>query len=261
MVDGELGDLWDGRDNARLASELLHLGFNVTKGPADRESARKNTIWSVNHLPLCINYLSELVGNRHICEGLGLVDLSSIVLDAVEFSLFVRSMILRELKDSHAMFTGHDGSRVTDISDVTLLFNGKHNDRAATGLVESAAHVSDLEELVLSLLTAVEECLLGIRWEAVLLNDNGVQMVFQEVSAQRTSMSVINGKKATFRPSFGIFIFRPSHIQNDGDTVLIIVSLYSLMCIGCVRSNQTMWLACKLRLLKLSERIKRLILH
>ena len=94
LIDCELGDLGLGNDDSTLPSELAELSLYITKCSGDTQSARQHTIWTVEHLLLLTSYLTKLVCDRNCLESLCLIYLSSVILDSVELSFFVRSMIL-----------------------------------------------------------------------------------------------------------------------------------------------------------------------
>ena len=55
-------------------------------------------------------------------------------------------------------------------------------------------------------------------------------------------MSVVDSKEAAFRPSCWIFLLRSGHVQNNGNSIFIVISLNTLMSICGVACDQTMWL-------------------
>ena len=93
---------------------------------------------------------------------------------------------------------------------------------------------------MLRLQTARRQSLGRIGRKSVLLHNYLMQVVFKEVGATRTAVSIVNRKVTALRPLFEASLVRwPRHIQNDGDSILIVVPLDALMGVRCVRSDQT----------------------
>ena len=71
-------------------------------------------------------------------------------------------------------------------------------------------------------------------------------------------MAVINSKVRTFRPDFPFFHFllaRFRHVENYAHSIFVVVALNSLMCVGCIRYNNSMGLRSILGILKIGQRI------
>lgn len=84
-----------------------------------------------------------------------------------------------------------------------------------------------------------------------------MEMVFQIVSAHASTMPVIDSEERAFWPSSSIFVFRSCHVEDDWNSILIIISLNTLMSICRVACDQTMGLRCKLSILKIFKWIER----
>ena len=106
---------------------------------------------------------------------------------------------------------------------------------------------------------------MGKRW---LFNDKLMQIVSQKISAGCSSMSIKNSKKWTFRPFFALPWMRFQNIQNNTDSIFIVVSNNSLVSIRCISSYNsvfliwTFWLinSCVKDLVRRHQRRKLLIL-
>jgi len=120
LLDGELRDLRLRDNDTGLASVLLHLRLDISESSRDTEAARQNSVGAEQHLPLVTSNLPVLVRNRHILEGLSLVNLPAIILDSIKFGLLVRPVVLRQLVNALSAFSRQNGSAVTDIGDVAL---------------------------------------------------------------------------------------------------------------------------------------------
>ena len=94
FVDGELGDFGLCDDHALLAAQALVLGLDIAKGSGDAEATREHSIGAVEHLARLTGHLAELVRYWDCLVGLSLVYLTTVVLDSVEFVLFVGTVVL-----------------------------------------------------------------------------------------------------------------------------------------------------------------------
>lgn len=77
-----------------------------------------------------------------------------------------------------------------------------------------------------------------------------MQMVLEEVGTHASSMAIVDRKERTLWPCGRILLLRSCHVQDDGDSVFVIISLDTLMGISRITGYQTMWLWSKLRILK-----------
>ena len=87
----------------------------------------------------------------------------------------------------------------------------------------------------LGLKTTRCQCLGGVSREAWLANDDEVELVFEEVGALTASMPIINSEVAAFGPLFNIIaIGWLRHVQDYRDSVLVVITLDSLVCVGSI---------------------------
>ena len=143
FIDCKLRNLRYWRHNPWLSSKLFKFGLNISESSRYTESAGKNSIGSIKHLSLSTGNLSELVCYWDILECLGLINLPSIVLDSVKLGFFVWTVILRQIKNSHAAFRRHYGSTITNIGYIALSFDCEYNNGARPWLIESRALISN----------------------------------------------------------------------------------------------------------------------
>ena len=80
-------------------------------------------------------------------------------------------------------------------------------------------------------------------------------MVLQEVCTHASSMPIIYREEGALRPLGWIFFLWPGHVQDDGDSVFVIVSLNTLMSISRITCYQPMCFRRKLGFLKVFERV------
>ena len=255
FINCELRYLWRRCYNTGFTSKLFEFGLNVSESSRHTESARKNSIRTIKHLSLSSGYLSELVCYWNVLKSLGLINLTSIVLNSVKFSFFIWTMILWQIVNSHPTFRWHNCSTVTNISHIAFSFDSKNNDRARSWFIKSRALISNFQKSFFSNSAPIFECLNWISWKAVLSNNNLMKMIFEEISTHATSMAIIDSKERAFWPCIRILTFWPCHIQNDWDSILIIIPLNALMSIGRITCNQSMTLGCKFCVFKILQGI------
>ena len=83
-----------------------------------------------------------------------------------------------------------------------------------------------------------------------------MELIFEKVRACGATMSIIDSKIAAFRPISHIFATCGlCHVQNNRDSVLIVIPLDALMRVSCVRSDQAMRLRCILGRFEIFKRI------
>ena len=116
--------------------------------------------------------------------------------------------------------------------------------------------VSIVHKYLLSFKTASSECLGWISREAFLVYYYQMKLIFEEIRAGMPTMPIVYCEIWTFRPGCNIHPigwFR--HIQDNRNSVLIVVSLYSLMRVGWVRCYQTMHFWSKFGCFKILQRV------
>lgn len=74
-----------------------------------------------------------------------------------------------------------------------------------------------------------------------------VQLVSEEIGALGAPVAVVNGKKGTPRPWVRLLELGLNHVQNNRDSVLIVVSNHTLVSVGCVRGYHSVPFARKFR--------------
>lgn len=53
-------------------------------------------------------------------------------------------------------------------------------------------------------------------------------------------MSIVDGKEAAFWPSCWVFLLGSGHVQNDGNSIFIVISLNALMSVCRIACDQAM---------------------
>jgi len=107
--------------------------------------------------------------------------------------------------------------------------------------------LAHLQESLLGLLEALNNCLFRITREAILFDHKVVQLVPQELSALLATMPVVYAKEAAFWPVFIFSVVWLCDIKDDGDPILIIVPDQTLICDGRISPNNAIALDGTLR--------------
>jgi hypothetical protein len=99
--------------------------------------------------------------------------------------------------------------------------------------------LNQAEEVPLALMETLLDGLNGVLRELLILHDKVMEVVSEVVSACRATMAIKNSKKANLRPldvQISLVLWLED-IQNDGNSILIVVSDDSLVGIGRIRLN------------------------
>ena len=99
------------------------------------------------------------------------------------------------------------------------------------------------------------QCLPWIFWKARLGDNDLMKMVFQIVCTSASTMSIVDGKEAAFWPSCWVFLLRSGHVQNDGNSIFIVISLDALMRVCRITCDQAVGLGGVLRVLEVFQRV------
>ena len=95
------------------------------------------------------------------------------------------------------------------------------------------------EELLLSLVEAVNNGLFRVFRKSGFLDNVVVEMIPQELGAGRTAMSVVNAEKGAFGPFFVFPVVRLDDVEDDADSVFVVVPDQTLISVCCVASNHS----------------------
>lgn len=68
-----------------------------------------------------------------------------------------------------------------------------------------------------------------------------MQIVPKEISACMTTVAIENSKELAFRPPFTLFVWGFLDVEDDGDSVFIVVPYNSLVGVGGVGFNDTVF--------------------
>merc|ERR1712166_813963 len=97
-----------------------------------------------------------------------------------------------------------------------------------------------IKEVHLCLFVAVDDGLSWVCRKLSILDDELMQIISQEISARISSMPIKYTKEAALWPVLNVFLgWRLHNIEHDADSVLVVVSDDSLVCIGSVPNYAT----------------------
>ena len=94
--------------------------------------------------------------------------------------------------------------------------------------------------------------------EVLIFDDELMQIVSQEISAYSSSMPVIDAEEGALWPLLALIVLRLwlHDVENDGDSVFVVVSDDTLIGIGSISCHQTIPLVRKLRILIIRQRFE-----
>ena len=161
----------------------------------------------------------------------------------------------------------HESSAITDIGNVCNLTDNKNDNSTSTASLDVTCLlitflVSILKETTFSFLKAILNCLYWIIRETGVPHNHLMELIPKKVSTLGTTMTIIDGKEAAAGPEIYLLKLGLDDIQNDGDTIFIVVSNHTLMCIGSVCYYDAIFLRSKFsRIIICFEFIDLLLLH
>lgn len=160
------------------------------------------------------------------------------ILNSIKFDFFIGSMVLRQFIQPHSIFSRQNCSAVSNIYTITFTFNSKYYNCTGSRFINSWSLICHFQKGIFRQSAAILNSLQRIWREARLFCDNLMQIIFQKVSTITSPVAIINPKERTFWPisdirSFLWFI----NIQNNWNSIFIIISLNSLMSIGRIACN------------------------
>jgi hypothetical protein len=96
-----------------------------------------------------------------------------------------------------------------------------------------------LQESLLGLLESPENSLLGIVGEAVLLDNEVVQLVSEVLCTGVAAMAIVDSEETTFGPDLLLAVGRFVDVEDDADPVFIVIPDQTLVGDGCVPSHDS----------------------
>ena len=102
-----------------------------------------------------------------------------------------------------------------------------------------------VQEVAFAFSEALPDRLDRILRKLLVLDHEVMQVVPEVVSTGRATMAIEDTKEADLRPLYFLicFVLRLQYVQNDTDSIFVVVSDYTLVCICCVGlDNPTLFL-------------------
>jgi len=179
------------------------------------------------------------------------VDFATAGLDSDSLLLVIGLVVSGEHGDLSAGVDGHDAATVTHVDHVSHIVNDHHH--GGTGarplrahllarhcvLSARLSHLDQVDKAALTLFKSTDNGLVGELREVFVLHDEIVQVVSQVIGTGGASMAVENAEKADLGPLDVevLLALWLEDVEDDGDTVFIVVSDDSLVCIGRIAFN------------------------
>jgi len=186
---------------------------------------------------------------RHV--AFVLIDLPSIFFDSLLFTFIFWFVILGEQENLLAAINRHDCTAITYICNVAKISNNEYYDgTSSTSFYEiffgSALRMSPLKENSFWFGDCIFNSNLRISWKVIVSYNELVQLVPEEISTSSTTMTIINSKEGASWPFVNLLEFRFDNIQDNRNSIFIIVPYNTLMSICCIAADDSILLACKL---------------
>lgn len=133
----------------------------------------------------------------------------------------------------------HQGPTVTHIRDVDHVIHEQRGYRTGAALVQ---HVDvavrellhRLQEVGLSILETVDNSLFGVIGELGVADDELMKVIAEEVGAAITAMAVKHPEESALRPVLALLRRRLHDVEDDADSVLVVIPDDPLVSIRCV---------------------------
>ena len=106
--------------------------------------------------------------------------------------------------------------------------------------------MSPFQENLFSFGNSVFNCDFRILWEVFISDNKLMELVSKIICASCSTMPVIYGKEGASWPFFNLFKFRFDDIQNNRNTIFIIISNDTLMGVGWITTDDSVLFASKL---------------
>ena len=196
-----------------------------------------------------------------------LIDLSSVFFDSLLFTFIFWFVILGEQENLLATINRHDCTAITYICNIAKISNNEYYDGASsTSFYEiffrSALRMSPLKENSFWFSDCIFNSNLRIPWKVVVSYNELVQLVPEEISTSSTTMTIINSKEGASWPFINLLEFRFDNIQDNRNSIFIIVPYNTLMSICCIAADDSVLLACELGwMIRIDKSVNLLLFH
>lgn len=197
-------------------------------------------MWAYNYLWLT-KIRARLITLWNSCCSL--IDLPSILCDPLSLSLLCRLVVITESYGFISPIKWEECSWIPNICNIAHLSNNQDYNGTGPRFIN---HMSLLHVCLIIFLLCpskpCSECFLWVPWEATLSNDKLVKVISQIICTCCSTMTIIDSKEWTPRPVFMLSRLRFQYIQNDWNSILIIIPHYPLVSIGSICLNYSVFL-------------------
>ena len=180
-----------------------------------------------------------------------LVDLASILLNSLCLSVVFWLVVFRQQQDFFTSINRHDSSAITNISHIACVSHDHYNDGTGSTSFDkvffrSTLLVSPLKENLFWLSYSVFYSYFRILGEVVVSNNELMKLVSKVVSTGCSTMAIIHSEEWASRPLVHLFELWLDDVEDDADSVLIIISHNSLMSVSWIAAHHSVLFASKL---------------
>ena len=231
--------------NVGVTPSILEFGLRVPKCSAYRKSAWEHSDGSNNIL-----WLLCLVGSflgRLVVQGLCsccLVYLTPCFYDSAVL-INIRGLVV-PAKGHYLLATvrRQNGPTVPNVCRVADLSDYQHNySTGARSLNNSDLTralifcLANLKKSGFSLSKTTLDCLLRVPWKSFFFDNIVVEVVSQKFRTGATAMAIIDPEKGTGWPSLMLTMLGLHNVEDDRDSVFVVVAHKALVCIGSICAN------------------------
>mmetsp|Transcript_19643 Transcript_19643/g.30295 ORF Transcript_19643/g.30295 Transcript_19643/m.30295 type:complete len:201 (-) Transcript_19643:1586-2188(-) len=176
-------------------------------------------------------------------------------------------MIFGEKENLLASIDRHDSSAVSDVAHVAQVPHDQDNDGTRTTSLHEiffglALLVSPLEEHLLGFGDSVLDGYFWVAWEVLVTHYELVELVSQEISASGASVAIVDCEEGAPGPLLHLLELRLNDVEDNGDSVFVVVTNDTLVSISCIATNHPVLLASELGwVVGLNEAINLFLLH
>ena len=152
-------------------------------------------------------------------------------------------MVDTERHDDLAAIDAENRAAIAHVGRVAVVADDENDGGAAARTVEKRCifvwRLALAQEYFFSGLETADESILRIKREALLLDDEVMQLVAEELSACVTAMTVVDAKEAAFRPLLILPVAWLGDVENNGDAIFVIIAHEALVGDGRVAADDS----------------------
>ena len=236
----KLPDFRLGLDNIYVSTSICQFGLGVTECAWYGQATWKYSDGADDEFWILVLWrIFNWLG------GSGLVNLATCLYNPIVLSHIWRLMVSTQRHYDLSSIYGNYGSAVADVGAVAGIayyqdYNGAAaapiNDYRRAPVVSALAHI---QKRLFSFFEAADDGFLRVHRKTVLLYNEVVELVSQELGAGVPAMAVVDTKKGAFWPIFFFPMRRFGNIDNNGNSIFIIVSDKTLIGYGRIGSHDT----------------------